>query len=271
VNSKTRLPLIEARGLGYSFPDGSVGLKSVDLEIFTGEFLILAGRNGSGKSLLMRHLVGLEAPTRGQVLFRGSPLRPALAEARRAIGIVFQDADTQIVGATVEDDLRFGLENLAGRTASRKAGGRSISPAEKEAEIRLKVSRIAEFLGLTSRLNVSAQELSGGEKRRLTIGGILVLAPEVVILDEPFANLDYPGVVSVLRLILELHRGGRGIVLITHELEKALAHAERLVIMEEGRIVDDGPPAEVASRAGRYGLHPLDFSRIPLDRCTWLA
>jgi biotin transport system ATP-binding protein len=96
------------------------------------------------------------------------------------------------------------------------------------------------------------------------------MEPEILILDEPVANLDYPGVVDVLRLITDLKRRGRGIILITHELEKALAHADRLVIMNEGKVVEDGPAAETAPKAGGYGLHPLDFRSRSFTEYTWL-
>jgi len=167
---------------------------------------------------------------------------------------VFQDADSQIIGQTIEEELRFGPENLG----------------LPEGEIQSRVESVIHLLGLEHNLLTPPARLSGGEKRRLAIGGILTLQPELLILDEPFANLDYPGIVSVLRLLLHLKDKGIGIVLITHELEKALAHADRLVILEKGRIVEDGPTQAIAPKAGQYGLHPLDFSRTPLETCTWL-
>jgi len=194
------------------------------------------------------------APTEGEVRFRGLPLSACLREARQKIGLVFQDADTQIIGQTIEDELRFGPENLG----------------LPEEEIRRRVESVIRLLGLEGNLLTPPDRLSGGEKRRLAIGGILTIEPELLILDEPFANLDYPGIVSVLRLLLQLKEKGIGIVLITHEMEKALAHADRLVIMEKGRIVEDGPVQTIAPRAGQYGLHPLDFSQTPLESCTWL-
>lgn len=250
----TRPPILETRNLTYRFPNGEVGLFRLSVSFHKGEFVLLAGRNGSGKTLLARHLLGLLRPTEGEVRFRGLPLSACLREARQKIGLVFQDADTQIIGQTIEDELRFGPENLG----------------LPEKEIRRRVESVIRLLGLEGNLLTPPDRLSGGEKRRLAIGGILTIEPELLILDEPFANLDYPGIVSVLRLLLQLKEKGIGIVLITHEMEKALAHADRLVIMEKGRIVEDGPVQTIAPRAGQYGLHPLDFSQTPLESCTWL-
>jgi biotin transport system ATP-binding protein len=242
------------RGLGHRFPGGTYGIRNINLVFRTGEFVIVAGQNGSGKTLLARHMVGLVNPTEGEVLFKGLPLRKRLPEVRRRIGLVFQDADNQIVGGSIEDDLRFGPENAR----------------FPEEEIRRRTEEAIQHLGLTDRLEVAPARLSGGEKRRLAIGGVLTMNPEVLVLDEPFANLDYPGVVDVLRILTDLRRRGCGIILITHELEKALAHADRLVIMAEGRIVEDGPAGETAPLAGRYGLHPLDFQGHSLGEYTWL-
>lgn len=249
-----RPPDLETRNLTYRHPNGETGLFQVTVSFHKGEFVLLAGRNGSGKTLLARHLLGLLRPAEGSVIFRGLPLSTCLQEARQKVGLVFQDADTQIIGQTIEDELRFGPENLE----------------LPEAEIRRRVESVIRLLGLEENLQTPPDRLSGGEKRRLAIGGILTIEPELLILDEPFANLDYPGIVSILRLLLQLKEKGIGIVLITHEMEKALAHADRLIIMEKGRIVEDGPSQTIAPRAAQYGLHPLDFSQTPLESCTWL-
>lgn len=246
--------LLETRNLGHRFLDGSFGLRGVSLSFRAGEFVIIAGRNGSGKTLLTRHLLGLLRPTEGQVLFQGEPIRGRLSRLRQAVGLVFQDADSQILGQTVEDELRFGPENAR----------------LPEEEIERRLAFLMSYLGLEGLQKVPPARLSGGEKRRLAIGGILASEPEILILDEPFANLDYPGVVGVLQLITDLRHRGRGIILITHELEKALAHADRLVIMDRGRVAEDGPAEEVAPQAGRYGLHPLDFRSRRFEEYTWL-
>lgn len=245
---------LEAVQLVHRFPDGSCGLDEVTVQFRRGEFVLVAGKNGSGKTLLARHLVGLLKPSRGKVLFQGIPIFSCLQALRSKVGLVFQDADTQLLGQTIEEELRLGPENLN----------------LPEREIRRRVQETIDLLGMEENLLTPPARLSGGEKRRLAIGGILTLEPEILILDEPFANLDYPGIVSVLQLLVQLKKQGTGIVLITHELEKALAHADRLVILEGGRIREDGPVQETAGHAFLYGLHPLDLSRTPLESCTWL-
>jgi biotin transport system ATP-binding protein len=247
-------PVIEIRDLGHRFPGGTYGIRNINISFRKGEFVVIAGRNGSGKTLLARHMVGLVHPTEGEILFKGFPLKKQLGEVRAKIGLVFQDADNQIVGGSIEDDLRFGPENAK----------------LPEEEIRHRTAEVIALLGLTGRLEVAPPRLSGGEKRRLAIGGILAMDPEILVLDEPFANLDYPGVVDVLRILVDLQNRGHGIILITHELEKALAHADRLIIMAEGRIVEDGPAEATAPQAGAYGLHPLNFQGHSLREYTWL-
>jgi biotin transport system ATP-binding protein len=251
--------ILAAENLSHHFAGGTKehpfsGLKNISVTFRAGEFVILAGRNGSGKTLLTRHFVGLERPTSGRVLYRGRPVSENINLVRRNIGLVFQDADSQLVGQSVEEELRFGPENLR----------------LPETEIRERARSVMELLGLESRSTVPPASLSGGEKRRLAIGGVLTMEPEILILDEPFANLDYPGVVEVLRILKTQKELGRGIILITHELEKALAHADRLIIMDNGVIAEDGAARLTAPLAGKYGLHPLDFAARAFEEYTWL-
>jgi biotin transport system ATP-binding protein len=246
--------LLAAEHVSCRFPGGAVGLDNITAAFRRAQFVIIAGRNGSGKTLLSRHLVGLVQPSSGQILFRGKALEKNLNQVRREIGLVFQDADCQLVGQSVEEELRFGPENLR----------------LPEEEIQERISGVSRLLGLESLKDIPPSRLSGGEKRRLAIGGVLAMQPEIIILDEPFANLDYPGVVEVLEVLMKLKNSGRGIILITHELEKTLAHADRLIIMDRGRITEDGPARETAPRAGKYGLHPLDFTSRSFGEYTWL-
>jgi biotin transport system ATP-binding protein len=218
--------LLRAEALRHVFADGTEGLGGIDLTIGKGDFLLIAGRNGSGKTLLARHLVGLSFPSSGRVLFRGQPLGRDLRELRRTVGYVFQDTDCQILGQTVEEDVAFGPANLG------------LSPAEIK-------SRVKEALA-EARLDSSAarrpETLSGGEKRRLAIAGVLAMGSECLILDEPFANLDYESVLDLAALCAGLKKGGRTLVVVTHELEKILDLADRLVVLEGGHKVYDGAP-----------------------------
>jgi biotin transport system ATP-binding protein len=247
-------PLIDVRELEHTFADGTRALTGVNIRIFPGEFLLIAGKNGSGKTVFTRHLNALYRPTAGRVLVGGKRAHTASRETRRTVGLVFQDADSQIVGQTVRDDIAFGPQNLR------------LPPKEVER----RVERVLEITGLHALAEHRPHRLSGGEKRRLAIAGVLAMDPQVIILDEPFSNLDYPGVVSILRQILELHERGHTVMIVTHEIEKACAHAQRLVVFEAGRIALDGPPREVLPLAGDYGIRvPAGAERHP-EILSWL-
>ena len=174
---------------------------------------------------------------------------------RRSVGLVFQDADVQILGETVEEDIRFGPENL-------KLG---------ENEIKERLEKSLVMLDLESKRDYSSRHLSGGEKRRLAVAGILAMGCEAVIMDEPFANLDWPGVIQVLQILGDLKKSGRTVIILTHELEKVLAFADRLVILSGGKIRDDGTGGEVLDRLNpEWGVRdPRKTYKTPED-CTWL-
>ncbi len=232
------MTILEVDRLSHRFPDGSMGIHEISLTLRKGSFTVLAGPNGSGKTTFLRHLNGLLMPTSGDVRIEGISAREDPRRARRRVGMVFQDADSQIVGETVYDDAAFGPENL-------KLDRR---------EIHRRVLAALDAVGMSHLAGQRPHLLSGGEKRRLAIAGILAMGSEVVVLDEPFSNLDYPGIRQVLGAILDLHSRGRTILLSTHDLEKAIAHADRLLLMEKGRIAADGRPGAVLGQTERYGV-----------------
>ena len=210
------MAIIEIENLSHQFEDGSYGIKDINLSIQEGSFVIISGPNGSGKTTLMRHLNGLLLPTAGIVKLAGIPVSDNVVKARQFVGMMFQDADSQIVGETVHDDVAFGPENLC----------------LERIEIKDRVTGALKTAGLTQLSEQRPHLLSGGEKRRLAIAGILAMNPRVIVFDEPFASLDYPGVQQVLSYIVDLHRSGRTILMVTHDLEKVIAHADRLVVMQ---------------------------------------
>jgi biotin transport system ATP-binding protein len=218
--------LFRIESLSHRFNSGIDILSEVNLTIRDGDFLILAGRNGSGKTLLVRHLVGLSKPSSGKVLFREKPVETRLREARAAVGFVFQDTEAQILGQTVEEDVAFGPSNM-GLSAE---------------EIRQRTAEALKAAGLSGTERRRPETLSGGEKRRLAIAGVLAMRPQCLILDEPFANLDYESVNEVIRVCEELSSQGKTILVVTHEMEKVLRLASRLVILDSGEIVYDGLP-----------------------------
>ncbi len=234
------MALIRIVNLSHRTADGTSALDGVSLDVAEGELTVIAGANGSGKTTLLRHLNGLLTPQRGSVVVCGQSVKKDPAAARRQVGLVFQDADSQIVGETVYDDVAFGPENLG------------LSRPEIDQRVKAALAAV-ELTGFEDR---RPHHLSGGEKRRLAIAGVLAMTPRVMLLDEPFSNLDYPSTCRVLEQILALHRRGHTLIITTHDIEKVIAHARRLVVMAKGRIMADGPPAETIVAVERFGIRP---------------
>ncbi len=246
---------LETRQLTYIFPNGTVAIDDINLSIESGEFVIIAGANGSGKTVLTRHFNGLLLPSRGQVLLKGVPITKDLTYTRKNIGLVFQNSDSQIVGQTVAEDVAFGPENL--------------KLPRREVETRVQES--LEAVGLSALANLQPHALSGGQKRKLAVAGVLAMKPKVIIFDEPFTGLDYPGGLQVLQQIVSLHQSGHTIILVTHELDKILAHATRLIIMEKGRIVKDGNPGQLIEEVELYGIKKPYGENRKVETMTWLS
>jgi len=202
----------------------------VSLEIERGSFTAIIGKNGSGKSTLAKNINALLLPSSGAVYIKGfnTADEARLWEIRQAAGMVFQNPDNQLVSSIVEDDVAFGPENLG------------IEPGE----IRKRVDDSLYSVNMYEERKKAPHLLSGGQKQRIAIAGVIAMRPECIILDEPTAMLDPHGRYEVMEIIQKLHREGITILLITHFMEEA-AKADRIVIMDEGTIVLDGPPAEV--------------------------
>ena len=248
------MAIIEIQNLSHQFEDGTFGIRNVSLSIAEGSFIIIAGPNGSGKTTLIRHLNGLLLPTEGSIKLDGNRVSENVVKARQFVGMMFQDADSQIVGETVYEDVAFGPENLC----------------LERVEIKHRVAQALNTAGLTDISEQRPHLLSGGEKRRLAIAGILAMNPRVIVFDEPFASLDYPGVQQVLRHILDLHQSGRTILMVTHDLEKVIAHADRLVVMQGGQIVKDGHPHTILPQVEKFGVRQPCDARLGMELRSWL-
>lgn len=245
---------IDIQNLTHRFPGGWIGLDRVSLFISAGEMVVVSGRNGSGKTTLLKHLNGLLKPESGRILIDGKSVSRDPDRARRRVGLVFQDTETQIVGETVWSDVAFGPENLGiGRE-----------------EIDRRVASALTALDLLDLADQPPYLLSGGEKRRLAVAGVLAMAPGAICLDEPFSNLDLPGVRQVLESLTALHAAGHTLIVVTHELEKILPHGERIVVMDRGRIVQDGPAPAVLPKVERYGVRQPDAFRLRGAMRSWL-
>jgi len=248
-------PLIEVNRLSHDYDGSKRGIREISFKISKGEFVLFAGKNGSGKSTLFRHLNALLMPTRGDVLIQGKSTLKDPLSARKKVGLVFQDADTQIVGETVADDIAFGPENLK---YSRK-------------KIQEMVEFALETLGLYELRNRNPSSLSGGEKRRLAIAGVIAMEPEVLILDEPFSNLDHPGTLDLIACIEKIHRMGRTILISTHDIEKVFTLTTRMIILNQGRVVADGLPLALLKRVEEFGIREPCASKFGMEILPWAS
>ena len=246
---------LEVRQLGKRFDSGRWGLRGVDLVLDGPGLTLLSGHNGSGKTLLARHLLGLEQPDEGEVLLDGADIRKDLRGLRRRVAFVFQEPEHQILGMTVDEDVAWTPSRLGWPAA------------------RIQASR-DRALGLTQLAGRGSEPtafLSGGEKRRLAIAAVLAAEPELIILDEPFNDLDWPGVQALLGILLDLRQRGIALLVVTHDLDKCLAHADRLVVLEAGSVRAGGPAPAMWERLPELGLRRPGPDCGTLAGMTWLT
>ena len=230
--------MIETRGLVHRY-DGTAAVDGVSLSVPDGECLLLAGANGSGKTTLVRHFNGLLEPDEGSVLVDGRPVGEDPVRARTRVGMVFQEPRDAFVSATVGADVAFGPENLG-------------LPRE---EVDSRVRKALAAVNLDGREAARIDALSGGERARVAIAGALAMEPDHLVLDEPFAGLDWPARRSVLAHLRGLHADGVGVVVVTHDL-RDLGWADRVVVMRDGRVAADGSFAAVRSRLADLDVRP---------------
>ncbi len=217
-----------------SDPDKTPVLSQVNLELYAGDFVAVIGHNGSGKSTLAKHLNALLQPSEGKVTIVGldSAVEDNWLPIRRQVGMVFQNPDNQIVATVVEEDVAFSLENLG----------------VESSEIRRRVDEALRLVGMYDYREHAPHRLSGGQKQRVAIAGVIAMQPKILVLDEPTAMLDPQGRQEVMQTIRMLGREhGITVVLITHHMQEA-ADCDRVLVMDRGRPVLDGPPREIFSR-----------------------
>jgi len=227
-------PVIETAKLWFVYPSGTTALRDVSITFAEGEFVTIMGRNGSGKSTLVKHFNGLLKPTRGSVRIRGRDTSKATAaELARTVGFVFQNPNDHLFADTVEEEIALVLKNLA-------------FPREA---IHRKVEEMLETFRLTEYRRRYPRYLSGGQRQRVALASVLACEPKVLVLDEPTRGMDYGLKRDLLNHLEAYRRRGNTVILVTHDVETAARHADRVVLMSEGRIVADGPRREVLSRA----------------------
>ena len=219
-------------------------IDDVDVDIKKGDFVAILGHNGSGKSTFAKQINGILMPTGGTVLVSGMDTRDEdhIWDVRKTAGMVFQNPDNQIIGNVVEEDVGFGPENLGVTTD----------------EIWRRVDESLEAVGMTAFRLQSPNKLSGGQKQRVAIAGVMAMKPQCIILDEPTAMLDPNGRKEVIRTVRELNKSqGVTVLLITHYMEEA-TWADRIIVMDDGKIVMDGKPREIFSKVRQLKECGLD-------------
>ena len=237
--------IIELEDIHYRYheDDAREALAGVSLEIRRGEWLAIIGHNGSGKSTLAKVMNGLIKANTGSVVVNGKALtEETVFDARRTVGMVFQNPDNQFVGTTVEDDIAFGLENIG-------------LPREEMLD---RVTKVLDMVKMSEFRTKEPARLSGGQKQRVAIAGVTALEPEVIILDEATSMLDPKGRLEVISTIQKLHKEKKiTVISITHDLDEA-AQADRVVLMEQGQIQQIGTPKEIFKLGSKLVEKGLD-------------
>ena len=258
MNETNREAVITVKDVSFTYeelPEGTseasarasgvnMAVDKMDLQIYDGECVAVLGHNGSGKSTLAKLCNGILIPDYGDILVYGINTRDEdrLLELRQKVGMAFQNPDNQIVATVVEEDVAFGPENLG-------------FPPE---EIRARVESALKAVGMYKHRGKEPHKLSGGQKQRVAIAGILAMKPECILFDESTAMLDPKGRRSIMRIIRKMHdEMGKTVVYITHYMEEA-AIADRVIVMEDGKVIDDGTPYEVFSNIEKIRSVGLD-------------
>ena len=246
---------VEARELTHTYnadsPFESTALDKVSFTINDGEFIGIIGHTGSGKSTLIQHLNGLLKPTGGTVIVNGMDLMDkatSMKEVRRTIGLVFQYPEYQLFEETVEKDIAFGPKNLG--------------LDEKKIATRVRDAMRLVDLDYAQFANKSPFELSGGQKRRVAIAGVLAMEPDILILDEPTAGLDPYGRDYILGLVENWHKLGRTILMVSHSMDDVARFADRIFVMNHGRLEMQGTPDEVFAQEERLRAMGLDVPAV---------
>ena len=245
--------MVICNNLVYKYPQSEdeepkVAIAGLDLEVNKGEFLVVLGHNGSGKSTFAKHINALLIPTGGEVFVDGlqTSLESNLWNIRKVAGMVFQNPDNQIVATIVEEDVAFGPENLG------------LDPKE----IRKRVDESLKNVQMYDYKKHAPHLLSGGQKQRVAIAGILAMMPKCIVFDEPTAMLDPFGRKEVIRTIKEINKShGITIILITHNMEEAV-EADRIVVMDKGKVVMNGKPKEIFKNVSLMKKIGLDVPQV---------
>ncbi len=224
--------MLKAENIFYSYDDGTKALKGIDFQISQGEIVALVGKNGAGKSTLFLNFNGILRPDEGNIFVDGDMLKydkKSLIKCRQKLGIVFQNPDDQIFAPTVEEDVAFGPLNLK----------------LSQDETQKRVSEALKRVGMSGFEKKAPHNLSGGQKKRVAIAGILAMKPEIMILDEPTSGLDPVGVRKIIKLLKELNNEGMTILISTHDVDLVVEYADKVYVIVDGEIIGKGTPNEI--------------------------
>lgn len=242
--------IIETKNLSYSYDNKENALTNVDLSIKKGKITAMLGGNGAGKSTLFLNLNGVFIPSSGEVYFDGKKVsfdKMGLKYLRSHIGIVFQDPNDQLFSASVRSDISYGAINLG--------------LADDEVNRLLEV--VAQQTGVTEFLDRPTHSLSFGQKKRVAIAGVLIMKPDVIILDEPTAGLDPQGVSEILDLILKISKNtGISVIIATHDIDIVPLYCDFAYVLSHGKIVLEGTPKELFSQADKLRSYSLRLPKI---------
>jgi energy-coupling factor transporter ATPase len=225
-----RPPIIEVKDLTHTYEGGIQALSGISLTVGQGEFVAIVGQNGAGKSTLVKHLNGLLKPTSGKVTINGLDTRQHdVRELSRQVGYVFQNPDHQIFCSTVAEEIGYGLKSLG------------LSEAEQQERI----SEALDIVDLGEKRDQHPFSLGKGERQKVAVASILAIAPPVMVIDEPTTGLDWRGAVRMMELIRSLHEQGHTIIMITHSMKIVAEYAERVVLLNQGRVMMDANPSGI--------------------------
>jgi cobalt/nickel transport system ATP-binding protein len=226
------MKVIETKDITYEYPDGTKALDKVNFNVDEGKIVALLGPNGAGKSTLFLHFNGILSPSMGSVIIDGDTIKynkKDLMQIRQKVGIVFQNPDDQLFAPTVLEDVAFGPMNMG------------LPKEEVETRVKEALSRV----GMEGFEKKPPHHLSGGQKKRVAIAGILAMKPKIMVLDEPTSGLDPKGASQILRLLYKLNNEGITIVISTHDVDLVPLYASKVYIISEGEIIKEGTAPEV--------------------------
>lgn len=224
--------IIQTENMSFTYPDGTPALHDINIEIKEGERVAVIGSNGAGKSTLFAHFNGINRPTSGLIKIDGKPAvyeKKELLQIRQKVGIVFQNPDDQLFAPTVIEDVAFGPMNLG----------------LSDDEVDERVEEALEMVGIIGLEKKAPHHLSGGQKKRVAIAGILAMKPEIMVMDEPTTGLDPKGVEQVMEILYMLNRGDMSIIVASHDVEMVTQFADKIFVLHDGEIVGQGTPEEI--------------------------